>query len=305
MREGDSPGEGSGKLAATFRSPKPTLDKHPSPPGTAPLIGPDDPPPYVVLHEQGAAEALLVCDHASRAFPRAMERLGLPELATWQHVAWDIGAAELTRGLANALDAPAVLAGYSRLVADCNRDPDHAEVFRGESDGWVVPGNQSLTDAARRARCGAFFAPYHARIAASLEELRGRGVIPLFVSIHTFTPVLSGRQRPWHVGVLWDADEENARRLMSGLAQVDGLVVGDNQPYSGRHPADYTINHHARRAGLPHLCIEVRQDQVDSPAGVERWVRLLAVLIGDMLGEPAAHRLLHQESVAWRHMNRR
>jgi predicted N-formylglutamate amidohydrolase len=234
-----------------------------------------------------------------------MERLGLPELATWQHVAWDIGAAELTRGLANALNAPAVLAGYSRLVADCNRDPDHQEVFRGESDGWVVPGNQSLAHAERRARHEAFFSPYHARIAASLEELRGRRVIPLFVSIHTFTPVMSGRQRPWHVGVLWDADEANARRLMDGLAQVEGLVVGDNQPYSGRHPADYTIDHHAGRAGLPHLCIEVRQDQVDSPAGVERWVRLLAALIGNMLGEPVVHRLLHQESAAWRHMNRR
>jgi predicted N-formylglutamate amidohydrolase len=269
------------------------------------LIGPDDPPPYVVLHEQGTAPALLVCDHASRAFPRAMQRLGLPELATWQHVAWDIGAGELTRGLANALDAPAVLAGYSRLVADCNRDPQDASVFRQESDGWVVPGNQAVTEGERNARLRGFFEPYHARIETSLEEMCVRGVVPLFISVHTFTPVLGGQSRPWHVGVLWDADEPNARRLMAGLSSVDGLVVGDNQPYSGRHPADYTIDHHADRAGLPHLCIEVRQDQVESPAGVELWVRRLSGLIGDMLGDPAVHRLLHQESAAWRPMSRR
>jgi len=281
------------------------LNNSDTPPGSIPLIGPDDPPSYVVLHEHGAAAALLVCDHASRAFPRSMARLGLPELATWQHVAWDIGAGELTRGLAHALDAPAVLAGYSRLVVDCNRDPDHAEVFRKESDGWIVPGNQSLTDAEQRLRRSSFFEPYHARITTSLDQLRERSVIPLFVSIHTFTPVMAGRHRPWHVGVLWDVDETNARRLMQGLSQVDGLVVGDNQPYSGRHPSDYTIEHHARRAGLPHLCIEVRQDQVESPAGLERWVRLLAGLIGEILVDPAAHRLLHQESTAWRHVNHR
>ena len=62
----------------------------------------------------------------------------------------------------------------------------------------------------------------------------------------------------------------------TGCRASRGLVVGDNEPYSGRHPANYTIDHHAKAAGLPHVCIEVRQDLLDSPAGVERWVRLLA-----------------------------
>ena len=113
-------------------------------PVAIPLLGRDDPPPFVVLHEHGAAPALVVCDHASRAFPRGMKRLGLPELPSWQHIAWDIGAGELARGIANLLDAPAVLAGYSRLIVDCNRRPDDPEAFRSESDGWVIPGNQSL-----------------------------------------------------------------------------------------------------------------------------------------------------------------
>jgi predicted N-formylglutamate amidohydrolase len=247
------------------------------------LIGRDDPPPFVVLHEHGAAPALVVCDHASRAFPRGMQRLGLPLLQTWEHIAWDLGAGELARGISNALDAPAVLAGYSRLIVDCNRRPDDPEAFRRESDGWVIPGNQSLDELGRRLRLACFFDPYHEAIAALLGGFRARRIDPLVVSVHTFAPEMAGRLRPWQVGVLWDKDEPSARHMLAGLRAIEGLAVGDNEPYSGRHPSDYTIDHHAEGRGLRHVCIEVRQDQLESPAGVERWVRILARLVGGLL----------------------
>jgi predicted N-formylglutamate amidohydrolase len=261
-------------------------------PALVALIGRDDPAPFVVLEENGQASALVVCDHASRAFPRALDRLGLPELPSWQHIAWDIGAGELARGLAHALDAPAVLAGYSRLVVDCNRSPDDEEAFRRESDGWTIPGNQDLTELDRRVRLASFFDPYHQCIEAMLGGFRSRGVVPLLVAVHSFSPTLAGDTRPWHAGVLWDRDEANARRLLTRLRAQKGLVIGDNEPYSGKHPANYTIDHHAKAHGLPHVCIEVRQDLLSSPAGIERWVRLLASLIGDILAEPQSLQLL-------------
>ncbi|RPI13304.1 MAG: hypothetical protein EHM60_09510 [Lysobacterales bacterium] len=273
-------------------------------PSTHPLIGRDDPPPFAVLHEHGSAPALVICDHASRAFPRGMRRLGLPELPSWQHIAWDIGAGELARGLSNALDAPAVLAGYSRLIVDCNRRPDDPEAFRRESDGWTIPGNQALSEFERRVRLACFFDPYHEAIAAMLAGFRVREVVPLVISVHTFTPEMAGFQRPWHIGVLWDKDEPSARRLIDGLSAVDGLVVGDNEPYSGRHPSDYSIDHHAEAAGLPHVCIEVRQDQLESPAGTERWVRLLAKLLRELVEDPTLRRLRTTET-SWRRANLR
>jgi predicted N-formylglutamate amidohydrolase len=269
-----------------------------------PLIGRDDPPPFVVLHEHGSAPALVICDHASRAFPRGMKRLGLPELPSWQHIAWDIGAGELARGISNYLDAPAVLAGYSRLIVDCNRRPDDPEAFRTESDGWAIPGNQGLTEFERRVRLACFFDPYHEAIAAMLAGFRARDVVPLVVSVHTFTPEMAGSVRPWHVGVLWDKDEPSARRLIEGLRAVEGLVVGDNEPYSGKHPCDYSIDHHAEAAALPHLCIEVRQDQLESPAGTERWVRLLGRLVGELTRDPEIRCLRDPEST-WRYANHR
>jgi predicted N-formylglutamate amidohydrolase len=273
-------------------------------PAAYPLIGRDDPAPFVILHEHGTAPALVICDHASRAFPKAMSRLGLPELAGWQHIAWDIGAGELARGLSHALDAPAVLTGYSRLIVDCNRHPDDPEAFRRVSDGWEIPGNAALTELDRRMRLGCFFDPYHEAVAAMLADFRRRAVVPMVVSVHTFTPQMAGQARPWHVGVLWDKDAASARRLMAGLRAVDGLVVGDNEPYSGKHPSDYTIDHHAEQAGLPHVCIEVRQDTLESPAGVERWVRLLARLLRDLLADPDLRRL-HDTESSWRSSNPR
>ncbi len=273
-------------------------------PASLPLIGRDDPPPFVVLHEHGEAPALVVCDHASRAFPKAMARLGLPMLQTWEHIAWDIGAGELARGISNALDAPAVLAGYSRLIVDCNRHPDDPEAFRQVSDGWEIPGNRALGEFERRVRLACFFDPYHEVIAAMLGGFRARDVVPYFISVHTFTPQMGGEQRPWHVGVLWDKDPESAARLLAGLRGIEGLEVGDNQPYSGKHPSDFTVEQHAESAGLPHLCIEVRQDQLESPAGVERWVRILSRLIRDIVQDPALRRLRHQEA-AWPRANHR
>jgi predicted N-formylglutamate amidohydrolase len=216
-----------------------------------------------------------------------MQRLGLPPLQTWEHIAWDISAGELARGISNALDAPAVLAGYSRLIVDCNRPPYDAESIRSESDGWIIPGNQSLDELARRARLACFFDPYHEAIAAMLGGFRARRVTPLVVSVHTFTPLMAGNLRPWHVGVLWDRDETSARHMIDGLSAIEGVVVGDNEPYSGRHPSDYTVDHHAEAAGLPHVCIEIRQDLLESPAGVERWVRIMARLLRGLITSPA------------------
>jgi predicted N-formylglutamate amidohydrolase len=258
-------------------------------PHTPPLLGSDDPAPFVVLQEQGAAPVLIVCDHASRAFPASLARLGLAELAAWQHVAWDIGAAELARGVAAALDAPAVLAGYSRLVVDCNRDPHTPDAFCTQSDGWTVPGNRDLDDAQRSARLSCIFDPYHECIAALLEGFRARGIVPLLVSLHTFTPAFAGQLRPWHVGVLWDKDESSARAMLAALRTIEDLVVGDNEPYSGRHPAGFTVDQHAERLGLPHVSLEVRQDQFESAAGTERWVRIVASALRGLLNDPTLH----------------
>jgi predicted N-formylglutamate amidohydrolase len=255
-----------------------------------PLIAPGDPQPFTLANANGRAALLLVCDHASPAIPRALDDLGIEEAARRRHIAWDIGAETLARDLAARFDAPAVIAGYSRLLIDNNRALHDPTSIVTTSDGVEIPGNRDLTETDRAQRVQSFFEPYHAAIAERLESFRLRALVPAFLSIHSFTPVMNGAERPWHIGVLWDRDPRMAVPLLERLRATGEVCVGDNLPYSGRHPADYTVARHAERVGLPHVCIEVRQDLIDTPAGAARWTELLAGALTPILQDPHLHR---------------
>ncbi|MCC7198700.1 MAG: N-formylglutamate amidohydrolase [Gammaproteobacteria bacterium] len=244
---------------------------------------------HPLLNPDGPAPLLLVCDHASRAIPAHLGTLGLPEALTHEHIAWDIGAAALTEGLAGALGAPAVLAAWSRLVVDCNRHLDEPSAFIEVSDGIPIPGNAALTEEARRWRIEHCYEPYHQAIEAQIARMQRAGVTPAVVAVHSFTPRLrsAGVDRPWHVGILWDTDDRLAAPLLEGLRREPGLVVGDNEPYSGRRAGDHTIDHHAETHGFAHVGIEVRQDQLLDPAGIQRWVDLLSRALRPLLADPA------------------
>jgi predicted N-formylglutamate amidohydrolase len=252
-------------------------------------LGSDDPPPYLALTSAGAAPVLITCDHASNRVPHALGTLGLAPAELARHIGWDIGAAEVSRRLATRLDAPAILANYSRLVIDCNRDPDDATFIPETSDGVAIPGNRGLSDEVRAARRGAIFAPYHAAIAAWLEPQLARGVAPVVLSIHSFTPVMAGRARPWHVGILWDADPRIPVPLLEALRADPALVVGDNEPYSARDPHGYTIEHHAVSRGLPHVAIELRQDLIAQGDGARAWADRLADALKPILARSALY----------------
>lgn len=228
------------------------------------------------------ARALLVCDHASAEIPVELSSLGLAAEDLRRHIAVDIGAADLTRALAVDLGMPAVLAPWSRLVVDCNRAPGDSTAIVDSSDGTRVPGNAGLDSSSRQARIERFHRPYHETIDAVLDKALATGAIPALIAIHSFTPRLNGNDRPWQVGILWDRDDRLATPLLAAL-RAERLVVGDNEPYSGRHPTNYTVDRHGARRGIPHVSIEVRQDLIDSPEGVTSWRRLLARVIRQSL----------------------
>lgn len=251
------------------------------------MIGPDDPPPYTVINDQGKARVLLTGDHVSNVMPKALGSLGLDRSALKQHIAYDIGTRKLINHLSEHLDAPAVLAGYSRLVVDLNRSLEDPSVMPEISDEQVIPGNQNLSQAHRNERIHCFYTPYRKAIDSKLHRFREQGVVPAFISIHSFTPEMAGFVRPWHAGILWDKDPRIPLPLMENLnAHPDGFNIGNNEPYSGKHPADYTIDHHAEAAGLPHVSIEIRQDLVDTEEGAERWATILDDALRDILADP-------------------
>lgn len=254
------------------------------------LLQPGDPEPFTVLNAKAEAPILLVCDHASNEIPAALGRLGLQPSDLERHIAYDIGAATLTRLVAGHLDATAVLAGYSRLAIDCNRQPGDPHSILVVSDGTPIPGNAGLSDEAQAARAEAVHWPYHHSIDQAFARLRRLGREPLFFSIHTFTPSLGGEDRLWDAGVLWNRDPRVAVPLLRGLREDPALHIGDNEPYSGRDIA-YTLNLHAGAAGLPHAAIEVRQDHCEDVNDLARWAARLAAVLQRILAMPNIHRV--------------
>ena len=238
------------------------------------LLATDEPAPFEVLNPRSEKPLILVCDHASRRIPVSLGDLGVDPAVRRCHLAWDIGAGELTRRLAASLGATTVLQQYSRMVVDCNRQLLDPGAFLEFGDGVVIAGNRNLDAAKKQRRADEIYWPYHQVITNEIKRLSRNGVDPSFISIHSFTPVMNGVFRPWQIGVLWDTDQRISAPLIRDLRGLE-FKVGDNEPYSGRAPQDFTIDHHAEAAGLPHVGIEIRQDLIDIDAGVSKIADVL------------------------------
>ncbi|MFG1361662.1 N-formylglutamate amidohydrolase [Xanthobacter versatilis] len=240
-------------------------------------------PPVTVFNAEGASAFLIVADHAGNAFPRSMGRLGISEADQVRHIAWDIGIAGVCRTLAERLDATLIQQNYSRLIIDCNRPPSVPSSIPQQSEATPIPGNLGLGDAERTLRERDFFRPYHARIAAELDERAKAGRPTVLVAMHSFTPSYHGVARPWHVGVLYNRDTRFASAILAALRQESGLIVGDNEPYSVDDTTDYTIPVHGERRGLLHTGIEIRQDLITKTAGQADWAERMARVLASAL----------------------
>ncbi|WP_027442125.1 N-formylglutamate amidohydrolase [Erythrobacter cryptus] len=209
-----------------------------------------------------------VVDHASNHVPEDID-LGIPESLLDDHIALDIGTAAIAARLARDHAIPAHLAAVSRLVCDLNREEDAPGLVPEVSDGHAIPGN---IGADRELRLARFHRPYHSALAAWLEAAQPS----LILSLHSFTPRLASRDeaRPWQVGVLYNT-YARAARIAIPLLEAEGLIVGDNLPYSGRD-LNYTMNRHAEGRGRAYLGLELRQDLVRTPADHARWAARIA-----------------------------
>jgi predicted N-formylglutamate amidohydrolase len=242
------------------------------------LLEPADPVPAVVENPGGASPFLLLCDHAGRATPRRLGRLGLPDAAFDAHIAWDIGALDLGRRLAAGLDACLIHQTYSRLVIDCNRAPGRPDSIVTVGDGWDVAGNRDLSKSDAEARRLEVFEPYHARIAAELDRRRAGRLDTVLVCVHSFTPRMNGFDRPWHVGVLHLGDSPASSAMLDLLRSEPDLVVGDNEPYA-MDSVDFTAPFHGHRRGLDAIELEVRQDLLQNPTSAGRIAEMLLRLL--------------------------
>jgi predicted N-formylglutamate amidohydrolase len=244
------------------------------------LLEPGEPDPVIIRHADGASPFFLTCDHAGRRIPKTLGDMGLAEAEFDRHIAWDIGAAGVSRLMSDALDALLVEQVYSRLVIDCNRDPNVPSAMPEISELTPIPANVGISPAERQARIEDVFAPYHAAITGLLDRRAAEGRETLLVPMHSFTPVFKGFVRPWHVGVLYNRDPGLALILFDLFCKEGDLVVGDNEPYHVSDASDYGIPVHGERRQIPHVEIEIRQDLIADEKGQRGWAeRLIRLLL--------------------------
>jgi predicted N-formylglutamate amidohydrolase len=245
--------------------------------------------PFDLIEGDRKRGIVLLADHARRDLPEDYGSLGLPAAEFERHIAYDIGVEAVTRELAALLGVPALLATFSRLLIDPNRGEDDPTLIRQIYDGTVVPGNYPLAAEERERRLDRFYRPYHDAVGALIASVtKASGQAPFIFSVHSFTPSMQGRQRPWHVGILWDLDDRVARPLIEMLAQDRTLIVGDNEPYDGALRGD-TMYKHAIVNGYAHALIEIRQDLIATGKGALAWAERLAPIVDAIDRRPDIH----------------
>ncbi|CCV06341.1 N-formylglutamate amidohydrolase [Mesorhizobium metallidurans STM 2683] len=246
----------------------------------------DWPAAVQILNEGGGSDIVLLCEHASNHMPAEYRQLGLDASDLQRHIAWDIGAAEVTRLLSARLDAPALLSGYSRLLIDLNRPLGTSGSIPVLSEDTEIPGNVGLDEVERERRAAIMFTPFHDRVAAHLDRRTKDGRPTLIATIHSFTPVFLGVARPWHAGVLYDRAGDFGETILAGLRRDGTLNVAANVPYVISRDADYAVPIHGDDRGIPAVLIEIRQDLLASRSGIESWVdRLAAALPAQQRGK--------------------
>lgn len=235
-----------------------------------------DGPPYEHYGSDRLSRYLVVCDHARNRIPACLGDMGLPPEALEEHFAYDIGSEGVGRHLADLLGAPAIIAGFSRLVIDPNRVLDHPTLCTPHEDDTDIPHNAGICDLEKQARIAALYEPYHQAIAAALANIKARGEEPVIISSHSFTPKYrKGEPRPWHVGILWKEDGRMACPVIEALRARGDLVVGDNQPYDRRTYRTQTVEFHAEDVGIANLLFEVRHDLIRTEPEQKRWAEII------------------------------
>lgn len=233
-----------------------------------------------IANSRGTGPFVFVCDHASNFFPPPYDQcLGITDAEKRAHISWDPGALGVAKGLSERLDSPLVHTTISRLIIDCNREEDRGDLIPSLSETTEISGNKNLSDDEKSFRLNLVHRPFHDAIDQVISEREGRGLPTAVVSIHSYTPVYKGQNRPWEIGLISDRDRRLAEQVLADLKELGSLTVGDNEPYSPSDGVYYTLSRHGENRKLPCLMVEIRNDEITTPEEEERWAGLLAPLL--------------------------
>lgn len=246
--------------------------------------------PYVeVLNPKGAAPMVLACEHASNAVPEQFTHPLADKEMLNRHIAWDPGARMLACELSVRFDAPLVCSKVSRLVYDCNRPPESDSSIPVKSERYDIPGNYSLTDAERRARVEKIYRPFHALLSGLVIEKKMKGIDPVLVTIHSFTPCYFDQIRNTEIGILHDSDSRMADQMLNIAPQVCGRLVERNKPYGPQDGVTHTLKKHGDHHRLPNVMLEIKNDLLSTALEIKTMADIIQKMLIHSLSKLAIY----------------
>tara|TARA_Y100000814_G_C12308594_1_gene394277 strand:- start:39 stop:833 length:795 start_codon:yes stop_codon:yes gene_type:complete len=205
---------------------------------------------------------LFCCDHASNIIPPEYNNIGLNKDILNQHIAFDIGAKKVTDILSKKFQTNCIIAKYSRLLIDLNRDPNHKNLIPINSDEISIDKNKNLSNREIKNRIKFYHKTYHKKISSVLAKMDHQfNCKTTLICIHSFTPSLKNEKiRPWDIGLLYRYDKRIYRPIKECLESLKNLEIGDNLPYSGFDDVNYTMTYHGEKQKRPFISLEIKND---------------------------------------------
>ena len=196
------------------------------------------------------------------------------------HIAYDIGAKEVAIHLSRILNCPLVMSDFSRLLIDPNRGVDDPTLVMKISDDKIIEGNKNIHNfnesVEKNKRIENYYNTYHDKVSGLIKQKIDNQKYPAIISIHSFTPFWKNKKRDIDIGILWDNDERLPDIFFKYFKENrPDLIIGDNQPYTGRLKND-TIYKHATVNGLSNILIEIRQDLITKKSDQKHFAEILS-----------------------------
>lgn len=187
---------------------------------------------YILPNPNGNGPAVLItCEHGGNDIPAAYrEMMAGSQSLLDTHRGLDIGALQMAKALATALDAPLIFSTVSRLLVDLNRSIGHPQLH--------CEAIRKTPAAYRETILTQHYMPYREHALQLVSEAINRHGRVLHVSSHSFTPRLHGKVRTTDIGLLYDParvrESTLCKRWQSALkARAPRLKIHRNAPYTG------------------------------------------------------------------------
>lgn len=229
---------------------------------------------------------LVTCEHGGNVVPPPYEFCFRDDRRVLDtHRAYDRGALELARQLADYLGTVLIESTVTRLLVDLNRSLTNPRIFS--------PYTGSLDGAERKPILEQYYHPYRCQVERTIEANTRVAACTVHISVHSFTPCLNGIERNADVGLLYDPTREAEKRLCRVWQQELGkrrpdVRIRRNYPYRGTD--DGLTRYLRRRFDVDrYLGIELEINQSWPATVVSRWRGLRRDII-ESLSQCLRHR---------------